>query len=225
MRLRADSPGNRSKHLQGLYNHFNFQLQCDSKLSNIREVFQSVAFSQILRVIKRNSNDETYVSDLDELKSDLSRCGHCPQKLEELEPKAVERAIRNDLKIQPTKERSVAENKNIVFTTKYFKEVKELKKLVHSLKEDIAALVGETRIIFALKKHESVKDNVVRNRALSRGITRTNDPTEKHPETQACGGKGCKTCPLVFGPTEKVMVNGEEVFLDKKLSCKDKNVI
>ena len=189
------------------------------------QVFQSVAFSQMLRVIKRNSNDETCVSDLDELKSDLSRCGHCPQKLEELEPKAVERAIRNDLKIQPTKERSVAENKNIVFTTKYFKEVKELKKLVHSLKEDIAALVGETRIIFALKKHESVKDNVVRNRALSRGITRTNDPTEKHPETQACGGKGCKTCPLVFGPTEKVMVNGKEVFLDKKLSCKDKNVI
>ena len=187
------------------------------------QVFESVAFSQMLRVIKRNSNDETCVSDLDELKSDLSRCGHSPQRLEELEPKAVERAIRNDL--QPRDEKVVTTNNNLVFTTKYFKEVKELKKLVHSMKDDIAALVGETRIIFALKRHESVKDNVVKNRALSRGTTGTNISTGRYPETQACGGKGCKTCPLLFNSGEKVMVNGKEVILDSKLSCKDKNVI
>ena len=187
------------------------------------QVFESVAFSQMLRVIKRNSNDETCVSDLDELKSDLSRCGHSSQRLEELEPKAVERAIRNDL--QPRDEKVVTTNNNLVFTTKYFKEVKELKKLVHSMKDDIAALVGETRIIFALKKHESVKDNVVKNRALSRGTTGTNISTGRYPETQACGGKGCKTCPLLFSSGEKVMVNGKEVILDSKLSCKDKNVI
>ena len=187
------------------------------------QVFESVAFSQMLRVIKRNSSDETCVSDLNELKTDLSRCGHCPRKLEELEPMAVERAIRNDLR--SGNKVAATTNNNIVFTTKYFKEVKELKKLVHSMKDDIAALVGETRIIFALKKHESVKDNVVRNRALSRGITKTNSSVERNPETQACGGKGCKTCPLVYGPKEKVMVNGKEVILDSKLSCKDKNII
>ena len=191
------------------------------------QVFESVAFSQMLRVIKRNSNDENCVSDLDELKTDLSRCGHHPQRLEELEPKAVERAISNDLPVavQPGNGRVVTNNNNLVFTTKYFKEVKELKKLVHSMKDDIAALVGEGRIIFALKKHESVKDNVVKNRVLSRGSTRKNGSMKKHPETQACGGKGCKTCPLVFGPGDKVMVNGKEVILDSKLSCKDKNVI
>ena len=52
------------------------------------QVFDSVAFSQMLRVINRNSNDETCVKDLEGLKTDLSKCGHNSDKLEEMEPKA-----------------------------------------------------------------------------------------------------------------------------------------
>ena len=86
------------------------------------QVFESVAFSQLLRVIKRNSNDETCVSDLNELiKSDLSRRGHRLERVEEIEPRAVERAIRNNLQVQPGNERVVTSNNNLVFTTKYFK--------------------------------------------------------------------------------------------------------
>ena len=41
------------------------------------QVFESVAFSQMLRVIKRNSSDETCViKDLEELKTDFSKSGH-----------------------------------------------------------------------------------------------------------------------------------------------------
>ena len=89
------------------------------------------------------------------------------------------------------------------------------------MKEDISRLIGETRIIFALKKHESIKEYVVKNRALSRGTTQSEEKTEREPSSQACGGKGCKTCQLVFNPGEKVMINGKEVFLDKGLTCRD----
>ena len=187
------------------------------------QVFESVAFSQMLRVIKRNSSDETCVKDLEELRTDLSRSGHCPDKLEELEPKAVERALVNVSQIKPT--RSDKPASSLVFSTKYFKEVRSLKKLVHDLKEDISRLIGETRIIFALKKHESISDYVVKKRALSRGATQSEDKSKQEPSSQACGGKGCKTCRLVFNPGEKVMINGKEVFLDKRLTCRDKNVI
>ena len=87
------------------------------------------------------------------------------------------------------------------------------------MKEDIGRLIGETRIIFALKKHESIKDYVVKNRALSRGAKQSENKLEEEPSSQACGGKGYKTCRPVFNSGEKAMINGKEVFLDKELTC------
>ena len=57
----------------------------------------------MLRVIKINSSDETCIKDHEELKTDLSKSGHCPDELEELQPKAVESAIVNAAHIKPTR--------------------------------------------------------------------------------------------------------------------------
>ena len=76
-------------------------------------------------------------------------------------------------RIAPKKEKSTS---SLVFTTKFFKEVKSLKSLVHDMKEDIKRLIGDVRIIFALKKHEAINDYVIKNRSLSiaEGLPNTN---------------------------------------------------
>ena len=51
-------------------------------------VFKSAPFSRMLRVINRNSRDDTAAEDFQELMDDLIRCGHSETKLEELEPEA-----------------------------------------------------------------------------------------------------------------------------------------
>ena len=122
---------------------------------------------------------------MEDLKTDLSRCGHNADKLDELEPLAVERALRNASaahRIAPKKEKSTS---SLVFTTKFFKEVKSLKSLVHDMKEDIERLIGDVRIIFALKKHEAINDYVIKNRSLSRGVSQHQVRTES---SQSCGG-------------------------------------
>ncbi len=90
------------------------------------------------------------------------------------------------------------------------------------MKEDIQQLVGDIRIIFAIKKNKAISDYVVKNRSLSQGFKQHQTQT---PSSQSCGSKRCGTCPLVFENGEKVIVNGKEVFLNMSLNCKDKNVV
>ena len=42
---------------------------------------------------------------------------------------------------------------------------------------------------------------------------------------QRCNGLGCKTCPVLFDKDSKIIVNGKKLVLDRKLTCKDDNVI
>ena len=54
----------------------------------------------------------------------------------------------------------------ITFPLYYFDGINEFKKLVHDLKEDLDAIMGETRIIFATRKGKSIGNTVVKNRGL-----------------------------------------------------------
>ena len=190
-----------------------------------QDVFRSVPFSQMLRVISRNSTDENTVTDLAELKDDLIKCGHLEEKLDEIEPLAVHRTMTNYAnRISPTDSSETDNKETLVFTTKFFKEVQKLKSFVRKLEPDIKQMVGEMRVIFALKKNESIEQRVVRNRKLSGGKT---DPSPQLTEkiSQACGSRGCATCPLLFALNEEIFVNGNKVLLDPNLSCKSKNLI
>ena len=184
-------------------------------------VFQSVVFSQMIRVIQRNSKDETCVQDLAELKRDLTRSGHSEATIEEMEPLAVQRTIENELldSARPPKQQM----EKVVFSLKYFKEINDLKKLVRSVKSDIEELCGEINVTFAIRKHQSIGNSVVRNRKLSEGGVLDDNSLE--PKSQKCGGRGCQTCPYLFDSNETVMVNGLVVNLDFQLTCKDKSVI
>ena len=74
-------------------------LQTDS--FHPEHVFRSVVFSQMIRVIQRNSLDNTCVEDLSQLKKDLGASGHQENVMEVLEPQAVLRA-KNELYDQRT---------------------------------------------------------------------------------------------------------------------------
>ena len=186
-------------------------------------VFDSVIFSQMLRVIDRNSRDETCVTDLQELKQDLIRCGHNENKLEEIEPLAVQRSIENKININNGANKKSNTGQALVFTTKFFKEVNQLKSLVRSVEGDIKHLCGEIRLIFALKKHHSIANKVVKNRKLSEGLQHPNSSDLKL--TQSCGASRCMMCPLLFRLDENIVINGQKLFLDRNLNCKDKNII
>ena len=187
-------------------------------------VFDSVVFSQMLRVIDRNSSDDTCVTDLQDLKNALLKCGHSEEKLEQTEPLAVQRAIENKSNIaKGLQGLRKKDGQVVVFTTKFFKEVHQLKTLVRNMEEDIQQLCGETRIIFALQKHPSIANSVVKNRKLSEGTQTTSDNGNR--TTQSCLASGCKLCPLLFKLDDTITINGERLVLDSKLSCKDKGVI
>ena len=185
-----------------------------------QHVFNSVAFSQMICVIERNSQDHTCVEDLTELKKDLARCGHNREKLEETEPQAVSRVLENSGPGRPSRENENKEQSNLVFSVQHFQDNKELKKLIHDLEPDIKRLCGEIRIIFATRKHPSTGNRIVKNRQLGHPKTDLNTKT-----SQKCFSRGCKTCPVLYDFDTKITVNGLELQLDRSTTCKDQHVI
>lgn len=183
-------------------------------------VFKSVVYSQMIRVISRNSQDSTCVTDLEQLKTDLEKSGHKMEKMDELEPLAVQRTIELDLYGNTKKDKM--DGKKLVFSVKYFEELNTLKSLVHSIKPDIQQLCGmSTQVTFAVRKQPSVGNIIVRNRTLSN----ISESATGGVRTQRCGQGLCKTCPYLFSSSDKIMVNGMPLYLDFSLKCNSKNII
>ena len=166
-------------------------------------VFKSIIFSQMIRIIDRNSQDHTCVEDLQELKDDLMQSGHNENLMEKLEPLAVQRSIEN--KLNPVN-KQINEGNQIVFSVKYFNDVDKLRNLLKELGPDIDSLIGNTNVTLALRKHQSIGNNVIKNRTLSSGSS-----DEEERLTQKCNHRGCKTCPLLFNKSDIIKVNGEEI--------------
>ena len=194
-------------------------------------VFKSVIFSQMIRVIGRNSTPETCTEDLEELRDDLVRSGHGQEEVEATEPMAYERVLNRGRQQQEDKSSSESA---VVFSFKYFKDANKLKTFVNRLSPDIMALCGEgTRTICAMRKHLSIGNVVVKNRRLSGG---TNIEEELASgisvceeegvlkQWTPCGAKRCKTCPLWMREKE-LRVNGVVVPISQTLGCRTKNVI
>ncbi len=112
----------------------------------------------------------------------------------------------------------------LVFSTKFFAEVKELKKLVRDMEDDIKILIGNSRVIFGLKKNQSIKQKTVKNRLLSSGSAKA-DVLLHEVSNQACNVPRCDTCPLLMNFNEDIVVNGTNIVLCKGLNCKSKNII
>ena len=120
----------------------------------------------MIRIIERNSQDHTCAEDLNELKEDLTRCGHNSDKLEEIEPKAVLRALENTEGANRATESKKQDS--LVFSIQHSRDNIELKKLIRDLESDIKKICRDIRIIFAIRKHPSIGNRIVKNRQLGK---------------------------------------------------------
>ena len=93
---------------------------------------------------------------------------------------------------------------SLVFSIQHSRDNIELKKLIHDLEPDIKKICGDIRIIFAIRKHPSIGNRIVKNRQLGKH----HPPDSPQKTSQKCYGPGCKTCPVLFGFDTKISVNG-----------------
>ena len=134
--------------------------------------------------------------------------GYNADEIENLKEKAIAKAnnVREDSEQEDT----------LVFPVHFFDKLKEFKSVVYGLKGEITELIGETRVMFAIKKHGSIGNMMVKNKELSMKENTTNG--------QKCNGPGCMQCPLV-NKEQLSIVNGESVVAPRHLNCKSKNII
>ena len=95
------------------------------------------------------------------------------------------------------------DHKTLVFPIHYFEGVKEFKDLIHGLREDFIQLIGNTKVMFAMKKGTSVGASLVRNKALCNEL-----PTDVG--NQKCNAQGCQQCPLV-NTEHKLSINNTNI--------------
>ena len=173
-------------------------------------VFTSIPFSQMIRVINRNTKPESCQEDLNGLKMDLKKSGYNENTLETIQNKAFER-------IENPSIRTPHNNNIIMFSVDYFEDFKAFKELIKNIEDDINAIFGEMKILVAVRKCSSIGNMVVKNKSLCM-------PVKQCVKSQKCGDKRCKICPLMI-TTDSVMINGKKLAIPKHLNCKSKEVV
>ena len=174
-----------------------------------KSVFDAIPFSQFLRTLRNNSKPGTASIELNLVATHFENSGYEKERLNKLKEKAINNAN------EPT-EQSSGENETLVFPLHYFNEIREFKEVVRSLNSDLQSLVGDMRVMFAMKKRSSIGNSVVRNKQLSF--------PEPNSNSQRCNRGGCCQCPLTISkPT--VTVNKKSISIPKSLNCKSRNVI
>ena len=176
--------------------------------SHPQSVFNSIPFSQFLRTLRNNSNDETRKMELDQCLKHFVASGYNAEKLQTLKDKALQNL--------PTQNLPANEEDTLTFPVHYFSGISELKSLLHSLDRELKQLIGDTRVVVAMKKGSSIGNNVVRNKQLSIPNVTT--------DSQRCNGRGCLQCPLINNENTLV-VNDDIVRVPSHLNCKAKNII
>ena len=173
-----------------------------------RSVFNAIPFSQILRTLRNNSKPESVTTELELCLEHFENSGYQKEKLEELKQRALNR----------TNENTTDDNEctSIVFPVHFFDGVQELKDVVRSLENEIRMLIGDVRILFAMKKRNSIGNSVVRNKQLS--IPRSD------ASNQRCNGVGCRQCPSTINDTS-ITINNTALRIPKSLNCKSRHVI
>jgi len=81
---------------------------------------------------------------------------------------------------------------------------------------DLKSVIGDTKIIMAVKKNPSIGNTVVRNKRITTDLPQL--------ENQKCGATSCMQCPLV-NTNNTVTINNIKVKPARTLNCKSRNVI
>ena len=145
---------------------------------------------------------------MEKMKNDFTRSGYVEEDLKEIEKRAKV--------ISSSERRHTESTETITFHLFYFKEIRRFRKILRDSEEDLKLIIGETKIIMAVKKNPSIGNTVIRNRNLS--------TTEHQLVSQKCGASNCRQCPLV-NTDPQIFVNNMKLKPGKDLNCKSRNVI
>ena len=184
----------------------------NSKSFHPKSVFKSIPFSQMIRTIENNSREETRTTQMNDLVKHFENSGYNRQKLQELKEKAIGKTTTRN----PTESYN-NNNNTLVFPVYYFDGIEQFKSMVWELQDDIKQLIGNTRIMFTLKKGSSIGNTLVRNKALC-----MENPSNS--TNQKCNAPGCQQCPLV-NTEQKMTINDINISIPRSLNCKTRNVI
>ena len=181
-----------------------------------QHVFRSVAFSQMLRVVSRNSREDTRFEDMEQLKKDLKRSGHELEQLEDLEPLVYRRHVA------PEENSFVSDtaSESLVFPVNHMREIPELKKLLQETERIVQPVLGDTNIKVATRKGTSIGNRVIRNSAIGKAPI-----SSLHQETQKCTGSGCKCCKHMGRSGDVFHINRSELAIPNRFNCKTDNCI
>ena len=126
--------------------------------------------------------------------------------------KKIERRAREQLNTEKAQD----DRDTLTFPLFHFKDIDAFKKIIKDAETDLLTIIGNTKIVMAVKKNPSIGNSVVRNKLLSFEETQL--------ENQKCGGPGCMQCPLSNTNTTE-HVNNKRLKLPQTLNCKSRNVI
>ena len=172
-----------------------------------QSVFKVIPFSQFLRTLRNNSKRESAMRELEISAKQFENSGYRKDDLDKLKQDAINKAN------EPPIDRDDVET--IVFPLHYFDGVKQLKEVIRSLSTEFQTLIGDVRIMLAMKKRNSIGNTIVKNKQLSFPVTATG---------QRCNSGGCLQCPAVINQKE-IIVNKIPVTIPKSLNCKSKNIV
>ena len=114
-------------------------------------IFKSVLYSQYLRVILCHSKESTRDESMRELTKGFMEAGYKVNELDTQRNKARNSSTTsedpNTTNIQPD---------TLVFAFNFLKEHNQIRKLFKEIQPDINSIIGDTRIIFALRKGPSI---------------------------------------------------------------------
>ena len=172
-------------------------------------IFNSIAYSQMLRVLKRNSSPTKGKSDISDMKEDLKRAGHTKENLDKLECKLMDTV--GDDSPQPISNT----NKSLITAVlNYSTEVSEVKALLTKIKPDIQKLIGDdVNVLVTSRKGNTLRNMVCKNSVLCQ------------PKILPCTSGKCKTCPMLVKNGESLKVNGKDITTKVTQTCKHKNSI
>ena len=171
-------------------------------------VFEAVPYSQMIRTLERNSAEETKRTEMEKLKKDFEKSGYSLNDLQKIEERTSTQSNE-----EPTQNEA---EETITFPVFFFDGLNELKKIIYDAKAELRQLVGDTKIIMAVKKNPSIGNKFIRNKALSERRTQLLN--------QKCNAQNCRQCPLV-NTSNTATVNNTSITTGKTLNCKSRNVI
>ena len=161
----------------------------------------------MIRTLERNSTESTKTTEMEILKKNFEKSGYPKNKLDKIEERAI-------LQVNQEKKQNVAET--LTFPLFFFDGLDTFKNIVKDAASDLQHLIGDTKIVMAVKKNPSIGNKVLQNKTLS---------TEQiNLLNQKCNARNCQQCPLV-NASNQTIVNNARIPSAKSLNCKSRNLI